>query len=336
MQQFLSPHLESVVFLGDDWSEPDPALIPTISLIPTTHLQELALKIPIPPTPIHSVLSEVIQRLGPRFKSLETWSTLSEAAWEYLASLPKLEWLRVSDVPCTEILKLEPPRNLFPALQRIEIQAGSVHRRWPFLFSLLESSPLQEVTFTAGRIRDIDIPSQVITPMLEAELQRSVNSLGFYGSDSADLKFLSHIGRFNSLKALKCITRCQREQCLSPLTDSDIEQLASGLPQLTIVCLGHECGHVRHNTTIKSLISFSTHCLSLQILSFPCDLTNISEDIKTESGESDPRLDILSPCALPFLGLRWVIMPDDIEALRIVSSALDHLFPRFNRERIGG
>ena len=336
MQRFLSPHLESVVFLGDYWSGPDPALIPTISLLPTTHLQELTLKIPTPHTPIHSVLSEVIQRLGPRFKSLATWSSLSEAGWTHLASLPQLEWLRVSDVPRTEILKLVPHQHAFSALQCIEIRVDSVHQRLSLLFSLLKSSLLQEVTFTMGcRIQGADVPSQIITPMLEAELQRSINSLTFYGSESSDLVFLSHIGRFSSLKTLKCITTCLQTQCVFPLTDSDIEQLASELPQLMTVCLGHECVHIRLNTTIKSLISFSTRCPSLQTLSFPCDLTNISEDIKTDSGVPDPRLEISSPCKLQFLDLDMVVMPPpvDIEASRIVASALEHLFPCFTRER---
>jgi hypothetical protein len=67
-------------------------------------------------------------------------------------------------------------------------------------------------------------------------------------------------------------------------------------------------------------------------------LTNISEDVKTESREPDPRLEIQSPCTLKFLLSHWVIIPppEDIEALRIVASALHHLFPWLRPEdRIG-
>ena len=336
MQQFLSPQLTSALFYEEYKMEPntDPALAPTISLLPTTHLEDLNLNIYPPPTPIHSVLSEVVQRLNPCFKSLATCSSLSEAAWEHLGSLPKLEWLRVSDTPRTEILKLIPRQNTFPALRSIEIGMNDAHQPWSYFFSLFESSPLEEVTVAQDRTsQGLDIPGQVLIAMLEAELQRSVNSLTFSGSHPTDLAFLSYIGQFNSLKTLKCTARCLWQgQCISPLTDSDMERLASGLPQLEAVWLGHECRYTRHNTTIKSLISFSTHCLSLQDLCFPCDLTNISEDAKTESGVPDPRLGILSPCKLQFLCLSWVVLPspDDVEALRTVTSALDHLFPCFH------
>ena len=337
MQQFLSPHLTSVVFYGEPRMEPNPdlALFPAISLLPTIHLEDLNLNIYPPPSPIHSVLSDVVQRLSPCFKSLATWSSLSEAAWGYLGSLPKLEWLRVSDVPRTEILESIPRRNVFAVLQCIEIRVNNPHQPWLYFFSLLESSPLREITVTRSRtIQGVDIPGQVTTAMLEAELQRTVNSLTFSGSDPANFMFLSHIGRFSFLKKLNCTTRCRfPRQCVSPLVDSDIEQLASELPQLVTVWLGHECKYTHHNTTIKSLISFSTHCLSLDNLCFPCNLINISEDIKTELGVPDPRLEILSPCKLQFLGLLWVAMPSpyDTKALRIMTSALDHLFPRFHQ-----
>jgi hypothetical protein len=76
---------------------------------------------------------------------------------------------------------------------------------------------------------------------------------------------------------------------------------------------------------IKSTISVSTHCFLLEDLRLPLDLTKISEDVKMESGKPDPRLKIRSPRVL-----RWVTMPppEDIEASRIVASALHYLFPR--------
>ena len=267
----------------------DPALSSTISLLPATQLEVLNLNIYPPPTPIHSVLSEVVQRLSPCFKSLATRSSLSEAAWEHLVHLPRLERLTVSDIPRTEILKSVPHRNPFPALRSIQIRMNDAHQPWAYFFSLFESSPLREVTVTSGRtIQDVDVPGQVLTAMLKAELQRDVNSLTFSGSDPANFMFISHIGRFSFLKRLNCTTRCRfPRQCVSPLVNSDIEQLASGLPQLATVWLGHECKYSHHSTTIKSLISFSTHCLLLDNLCFPCSLANISEDIKTESGVTD-------------------------------------------------
>ena len=317
----------------------DPALTTIVSLLPTMYLEDLNLNIPSPSIPI-ATLSGVVRRLSPCFRELSTWSSFSGAAWAHLASLPKLEWLRVSDTPHTEISKSIPHETAFPALRRMEIKASSVHKHWSSFFSLLESSALKEVTVGTGRSnQDNDVPGQVITAILEAKLQRSVRYLTFSGSDPTDLTSLSYLGRFSSLNTLRWTTRCQLlRQCVSPLTDSDIEQLASGLPQLVTLWLGHSsCKSSHHKTTIKSMISFSTHCPSLDGLCFPCDLTNISEDVKTESGRPDPRLEIRSPCRVRFLAFPWVIMPppSDIKTLRTVTSALDHLFPLLSSNEIG-
>ena len=164
--------------------------------------------------------------------------------------------------------------------------------------------------------------------MLKAELHRSVNTLVFTRFHPADLTFVSHLGPFSSLAKLEYNTRCQwPQQCFFPLTDSDIEQLASGLPQLVTLCLGHKCRHSHPNTTIKSMLSLSTHCPSLDTLYLPCDLTNIFEDAKMESGESDPRLKTRSSCTLKSLAFEWMISPKDIEALEIMDSGFYNLFP---------
>jgi hypothetical protein len=280
---------------------------------------------------LSSTLSGVVQRLNTCFKVLVTESSLSDAAWKHLASLPKLRLLWVSDTPSTEIFESTPRGNAFPALERVKIKVDNLRQHWSFFFSLLESSPLQQVAVTNRGIEHVDVPSQVTLAMLKTKLPLSVNTLKFTGFDPANSTFISNLGPFGSLKALWCNTRCQGlGRCVSPLTDSDIKQLASGLPQLESIWLGHECKYCFHSTTIKSMVSLSTHCLSLKTLRLPCNFTDISEDVKAESGEPDPRLKIRSPCVLRFFAFQWVTMPppEDIEALRIVASALHHLFPR--------
>ena len=257
---------------------------------------------------------------------------LSDAAWAHLASLPKLESLWVSGTPPTEISKSIPRKLTFPALELMKVVADNTHQNWSLLFPLLESSPLQRVTVVVGPgIRYRDIPSQVTLAMLKAKLQRCVNTLIFIGFSPASLTSISHLGPFSSLKALECDTRCRQSgRCVFPLTDSDIERLASELPQLANLWLGHECKYSPHRTTIRSMISLSTHCLSLETLYLPCNSTNISEDTKAESGGFDPRLGVQSPCALHFLAFDWVVIPppEDVEGVGIVASALRHLFPR--------
>ena len=334
IRQFLSPRLVSIIFKKRRWYQPvdtSPTLASTIPLLPLTHLEELRLECtPSPATPTHTVLSKAIQRLHTCFKRLSTRSPLTDAAWEHLASLPKLKSLRVSNTPTAEISKSIPHQLTFPALERVRIAADDRYQRWTILFPLLESSPLQQVSVSGLRIRGGDIPGQVTSAILNAKLQQSINYLSFTGLDPANFTFLSHLGPFRSLKTLKCNNWCQgSRQCVSPLTDLDIEQLASELPQLTTLRLGHRCGWNPHNVTIKSMISLSTHCLSLESLHLPCNLTRVSESIKTGTGVPDPRLETQSLCTLGFLALQWVTMPPpgDTEALGVVASVLHHLFP---------
>ena len=332
-QQFLSSHLISVTFwqcLADIHT--DLALASAISPIPTTHLEKLILTGYLPETPlIHLALSKVVQRLNTCFKKIIARSSLSDAAWGHLASLPKLKLLSLSNTPSIEVLKSIPHEPTFPALEHMVLELDGRRQHLPVLFSLLKSSPVQEVTVNESlRIRHVDVPSEVTITMLKVELHRSLNRLIFIGFHPAELTFVSHLGPFSSLKTLGCDTRCQGPgECVFPLTDSDIDRLASGLPQLVTLRLGHECKYGHYNPTIKSMMSLSTHCPSLEKLHLPCDLTKISEDAKMESGESDPRLRTRSSCALIYLALQWMIRPTDIEALEIMESGLRNLFPAF-------
>ena len=337
VQHFISPQLVSVFFHQRQRAQhvtAGPTVASVIHLLPTTHLEKLRVDGDIAPSPsMHTALSEVVQRLNTCFKRISISSRLSDAAWAHLASLPKLKSLEVHGTPSTETPKSIPHELAFPVLENMRVVVDNVHQNWPLLFPLIESSPLQRVAVVAGPgIQCKDIPSQVTVALLRAKLQQSVNSLVFTGFDPASLTFTSHLGPFGSLKMVHCNTQCQQSgQCVSPLTDTDIERLASGLPQLRNLWLGHVCGYSRsHHTTIKSMISLSIHCLSLKTLNLPCDLTNISEDAKTESGELDPRLAIQSSCMLRHLAFHWMVMPppEDVVAVGIVASAFRHLFPR--------
>jgi len=204
---------------------------------------------------------------------------------------------------------------------------------WQLLFPFLESSPLRQVTVLPRRgTQHDDIPSQVTFAMLEAGLHQRVEDPTTTEFDPTHPMFLSHLEPFRFLKMLECNPRCREsEQCIHALTDSSIEQLASALPQLVMFCLGQTCEYTLHQTAIKLMISLSTHCISLETRYLPCDLSNTREDVKTESGEpADPRLEILSLCPLRTLLFRCALMPpvEDVEASRMVVSALRHLFPR--------
>jgi len=329
-QQLLSPHLVSVVFwhcIND--LHVDLGLNSVISSLPTARLEKLSL-VGYPPHTIHSALSEVVQRLNTCFKQIDVRSSLSDAAWGHLASLPKLESLRVTDTPSIEVLKSIPHNPTFPTLKHMTLELNGQYQHLPELCSLLKSSPLQGVIVEkATKIQHIGVLAEVTLAMLKAELHPSVNTLIFTGFHPSDLTFVSHLGPFSSLTTLKCSTQCQELRlCFFPLTDSDIEQLASGLPQLVTLCLGHRCMYSYPNTTIKSMISLSTNCPSLSSIHLPCDLTNIFEDARMESGEPDPRLETRSSCALELLAFEWMIRPKDHGASEFMKWALRHLFPQ--------
>jgi len=206
----------------------------------------------------------------------------------------------------------------------------------PVLFSLLKSSPLQEVTIKEScRIRQVDVPSEVATAMLKIKLRRNITTLAFTACHPVGSTPISCLGPFSSLEKLEYSTRClMLGGCVSPLTDLHIEQLASGLPKLVTLHLGCNCSYSRPTTAIRFMISLSTHCPSLENLRLPCDLTNISEDAKAGSGGPDPRLEIQSPCKLRVLAFRWVIMspPEDPDVLKLVASVFCHLFPLLESE----
>ena len=331
---FLSSHLISVLFWqrpADVHADIDMELASAISLVQTTRLEQVIITgYRLCTAPIHIALSKVVQQLNTCFKQTDAVSSLSDAAWGHLASLPKLKYLSLSNTPSIDVLKSVPHGPTFPALERMTLELDGPRQHLPILFSLLKSSPLREVTVKESfKVRHVDVPSEVAIAILKAELHPSINTLTFDGFHPADLTFVSHLGPFSSLKKLWCSTRCRGPgECVFPLTDSDIERLASGLPQLATLCLGHECEHEHFNLTIKSMISLSTHCLSLKKLYLPCDLTNISEDVKMESGEPDPRLKTRSSCALEFLAFRWLmIRPKDFEAFKIMESGFLNLFP---------
>jgi hypothetical protein len=316
-----------MLLYGEGETESYADLASTISLLPTTYLEQLELNQFSSPA-LHSALSEVCPTAKHLFQGTRDRVLVIGRSVEAPRLSPKVEIAPGFGYPIPRNLKVD---TAFPALERVKIKVDNLRQHWPFFFSLLESSPLQQVAITNSEIERVDVPGQVTIAMLKTQLPQSVDTLKFTGFDPANSTFISNLGPFGSLKALWCNTRCQGlGRCVSSLTDSDIKQLASGLPQLVTIWLGHECKYCFHSTTIKSMISLSTHCLSLKTLRFPCSFTDISEDVKAESGEPDPKLKIRSPCVLRFFAFQWVTMPprEDIEALRIVASALHHLFPR--------
>jgi hypothetical protein len=186
----------------------DLALASAISLLPTS-LEDLHLEDLPASALIHSAVSEVVQWLNTCFEQLMAEWSLSDAAWEHLASLLKLEYFLVHDTPSTKTSRSVPHGITFPALKHMGTTVDNPCQHRPFLFSLFKSSPLQRVPVVVGRgIRPADVTGRVTIATPEAGLQRSVHTLTFVGFDPSHLMFISHLGPLSSLKALSCNTQC--------------------------------------------------------------------------------------------------------------------------------
>lgn len=339
VQKFFSPQLVSVSFIryapvGD---QPMPGGYPLdlaarLKSLPTKNLErfEFGVRLPTNGSATFRDVSVFVERLGIPFQCLRVSMRLTNPAWGHLASLPHLTTLTVHNTPSGEIQIPGPEGPTFPALRRLAMVVSHDNQRWTALFPLIKS-PLLEVEILTDH-PTTDCSSEAIPAMVGAGLHSRVDSLTFRGFNPGTAEFTPYLGRvpFTSLKTFKLETTCGGARpCVNPATDSNVEQLAGGLPQLESLYLGHQCEFLTQGPTIKSMISLSIHCRSLKRVWLPFTLVDISEDVNVDSGEVDRRLAVQSSCTL--MELCWAVtMPpqQDTEAWTAVKLVFRNLFPR--------
>jgi hypothetical protein len=76
--------------------------------------------------------------------------------------------------------------------------------------------------------------------------------------------------------------------CAFGLTDDDIAEIATALPNLVDVIFGRVCPANSCRTTVSSLLFLSTCCKDLRYLEIHFDTTNLCDDLK--SIPENPRL----------------------------------------------
>ena len=97
---------------------------------------------------------------------------------------------------------------------------------------------------------------------------------------------MSRVIQFRELTIFSVWSACSPVQgCAFNLTDGDIEEIATALPRLEKATFGDVCSANSCRTTIKSLVSLSTHCRDLRFLEVT---TNLRDDL--ELALIDPRL----------------------------------------------
>jgi len=96
-----------------------------------------------------------------------------------------------------------------------------------------------------------------------------------------DSSLVSRFLPFTDLVELRISMECRfLGPCVSRFTDEDVERLTAALPKLEAVTLGETpCHYATCPTTIRSLLSFSTHCANLRYLNMHFRTGNLRADM---------------------------------------------------------
>ena len=275
---------------------------PVITGLDTFPLQRLRVHLYIPEACIQteSVVSLAVLRCGPALKALAMDSPLSNAALRHIMQLPNLDaWHTVSGPPRTPNPSLS---NIFPRLS---------------LLSLASEASLEWLTFFTTTARHIPPGQNSHASPNHGPVQR-LTRLVVHPRVPIDAVFMTPIMLFHELISLRLTSACLAvvASCTFNLTDDNIAEIAAALPRLQVAALGTVCHANSCQTTVASLVSFSTSCKNLECLEVHFNTTNLCNDLKSVS--TDPRLDNLpSPrtcnnfCLSPS-GAPYTISEDEI------------------------
>jgi len=222
---------------------------------------------------LESAVSSAILRWGPSLTTLSVSLQLSDATILHIMRLPNLTtWYLMNGPP--RVSDLKSLCDDFPRLKLLGLQS-EVSLQW---------LPLFEAT-----ARRISSRHDTCTPS-NRELGQELTTLTARPAVSIDATFISPIMRFHRLTRLALRSSCSHTTgCTFSLTDDDAEAIATALPHLRDVAFGHLCSANSCQTTVSSLVSFSTHCENLARLQIHFNTTNLRGAL--DSISANPRLD---------------------------------------------
>ena len=254
-----------------------PIIQPVIMALDTFPLQRLRLRLNISRAAgrqMEPVISSAVLRCGPALKNLAIFSPLSDAAVQHIMQLPNLDtWHTASGPPRTPDLSMS---NIFPRLDHL-LLTSKASLEWLVLF-----------TTTTHRISSGQNSHSWPSRGPLRRLGRLVVSL----TVPIDVVLMSPIVQFRGLISLRLTSTCSLIRgCAFRLTDDNIVEIATALPNLEVAILGLVCSANSCQTTVASLISFYTCCRDLERLEIHFNTTNLRNDL--ESVSADPRLDSL-------------------------------------------
>ena len=277
LSHFLSPYLTTIVVttdpiiypieMVDSWDELPDEVVPTmraaIKLFPSSP-QIVCIKLGLGlETRFTEDVSAYVLGCGEPLRQFTTNVVLSTQAIVHLMKLPNLRGWTIEQGPpqVTDLINHGVTGgiiSLLPSLWEIALM-GEVALEWLSLFAAAKNHN----------------PPWVVAgdslPMVSCN----------HSPLPIDSSLISRFLPFTNLVELQIMTECMFSgPCVSHLTDEDVEQLVIALPKLEAVTLGEwPCDSDTCQTTIRSLLSFSTHCAKLRYLNIHFRTANLRADM---------------------------------------------------------
>jgi len=276
---FLSPYLTTIVITTatpvhptpmvdiGPWDKLPDEVVPTMSsaikLFPSSP-QIVCLKLGVgPETRLTEEVSTFVLGCGEALQEFTTNVVLSTQAIVHLMKLPNLRtWTTEQGPPQVADLIhhgiADDVTSLFPSLWDLDLRS-EVAFEWLSLFEAAKSR--NPPWILAGG----SMPSVTY----------------HHPSIPIDSSLVSRFLPFTELVELRLRMKCDYYgPCKSHFTDEDVESLVTALPKLEAVTLGESpCDDDTCPTTIRSLLSFSTHCAKLRYLNIHFCTANLRADM---------------------------------------------------------
>ena len=250
-------------------------------------------------TTVTTALSSFVLRCGFSLTRIVILMPLTDAAIRHIMQLPELIiWETTNGLPDVPGLS---PLDTFPKLERLCLHTAEALNWLPFFKTDAHRTSSNRVTHTP-RNRG---PYQTLTTI----------DYKFGGPCQVDAALMSPVMLFRGLNILRLRWTCSTGWCGFHLTDDDVGEIATALPNLVSLDLGGPCPDDSCQTTIASLLIISTCCKHLKKLRTHFRMWNILRDI--ESMPDNPRLHGLFQ--LPRCGVEGLSM---LQASLLLSS--DH------------
>ena len=324
---FFSPHLKRIhISTIPPWGNlgiPQdvlPAVVSTISALPTSNLQSLSVNVDrgdMPWVQFKDSFSSLALRCGSSLTAFISPVPLSVAAMTHLSQLPHLRDWRIQGPPPSNFSSPFP--LIFPPLTRLTL-GGNAAPGWLSLFERLEQGD-------STTQRDL-------TPLSKMkESLRILIAEALHGGTIIDVPFAFPIQIFRNLVSLAVESSCcyiggVGIECAPGYNDDDITELATAPPQLESLFLGDACFGNTCATTVACLLSISVHCVGLRELVIHFNTTNIVNDLKKIS--EDPQFQESPPlprCTLSSLRTCQIPLIPHVLDIGTVANEMIDIFP---------